>query len=188
MTARPLAIAALALTALVLSGCADSSPDTAPESTSTISPAHQGDDVVVGPGASEDCAGVAVIVDAGDLDAADDPSTEACLPVDAPIIAADALAQAGVTTEGTDDYGDQVVCRVNGAPAETDTIVADDGTEYHETCSTMPAAFAYWAVWVRPADGEWAYAQEGLATQQLAPGDRLGLFFTLNGEPAQPAS
>ncbi|QEO14999.1 hypothetical protein FLP10_11665 [Agromyces intestinalis] len=185
MTVRPLVIAALALTAFGLAGCTGSTPE-ASEPAVTASPnASASDDAS---GASNDCAGVAVVVDAGDLDAADDPSTEACLVVDGPIVAADALAQAGITTEGTDDYGDQVVCRVNGAPAESDTIVADDGTEYHETCQTMPAAFAYWAVWIKPVDGEWAYAQEGLATQQIAPGERLGLFFTLNGEPAQPAS
>ncbi len=103
-------------------------------------------------------------------------------------MASDALAAAGVTTEGTDQYGDQVVCRVNNVPAEDLALTAEDGSDYFEECASMPAAFAYWSLWVKPVEGEWAYAEEGLATLQLEPGESLALLFTLNGEPATPSS
>lgn len=129
-----------------------------------------------------------VIVETGDLAVEDDPAGSTCIETTEAIVASDALAAAGVTTEGTDQYGDQVVCRVNGVPAEDFALTAEDGSEYFETCATMPAAFAYWSLWVRPAEGEWAYAEEGLSTLELQPGESLELLFTLNGEPAAPAS
>lgn len=137
---------------------------------------------------SGECSGVTVIVDTGDLEGADDTEVETCVDAEATIGAADALAEAGVTTEGTDEFGDQVVCRVNGTPAEDLVLTAEDGSDYTETCESMPAAFAYWSMWVQPAGGDWAYAQEGLATLELEPGDSLQLLFTLDGEPAEPTS
>ena len=51
----------------------------------------------------------------------------------------------------------------------------------------MPAAFAYWALWVKATpDAEWAYAQEGLATLKVTPGQSLELLYTVDGEPAAP--
>lgn len=173
------AVAGLAL--LALSACSGSGTDSSAPTTST--PAASASAEPIG-----DCTGVAVIVDAGNLETTDDPSTTACIDATAPIAASEALKQADVTTEGTDEYGDQVVCRVNGAPAEDEAITAADGTKYVEKCEGMPAAFAYWSLWVKPAGGEWAYAQEGLGTLQLAPGDSVELLFTLNDEPAAPAA
>ena len=125
-----------------------------------------------------------VVVETGDLEVDDGPAGSTCIDTDEAIAASDAVAEAGLTLEGTDEYGDQVVCRVNGVPAEDFALTAEDGSEYFETCASMPAAFAYWSLWVQPADGEWAYAEEGLSTLQLEPGESLGLLFTLNGEPA----
>ena len=142
-------------------------------------------------GASADvaeCNGVRVIVETGDLVVEDDPARSRCIDTTEAIAASDALAAAGVRTEGTDQYGDQVVCRVNGVPGEDFALTAEDGSDYFETCASMPAAFAYWSLWVRPVKGEWAYAEEGLSTLELQPGESLELLFTLNGEPAAPAS
>ncbi|GAB3602874.1 hypothetical protein [Microbacterium aureliae] len=175
-TLRTLAAAAAAAALLTLAAC---SPSPSPQTTSSPAAA---------PSAEGECAGVAVVVETGDLEAEDSPAGAWCVPADEPIIAADALAAADVATEGTDEYGDQVVCRVNGVPAEDQAIVAEDGTEYFEKCTTMPAAFAYWSVWVKPAGGEWDYAQEGLSTLELEPGDAVELLFTLNGEPAAPTA
>jgi hypothetical protein len=172
-------LAAAALAALALAGCsapAEPSPS-ASASAEASATATAGDD----------CAGVSVIVDTGDLELAEDASVSACVEADGPIIAADALRTAGVETEGTAQYGDQVVCRVNGVPAQDLAIPAPDGSEYHESCESMPAAFAYWALWQKPAGGEWGYAQEGLSTLELQPGDSIELLFTLNDEPAAPA-
>ncbi|BDV31665.1 hypothetical protein [Microbacterium terricola] len=174
MTTKPLLLAATALLALSLSACAGgaapaaSSPSGTPEAS-----------------APADCAGVTVIIDASAIDG---DSSASCVATDAAIGAADALAQADVTTEGTEEYGDQVVCRVNGEPAADLALPAEDGSEYFEECASMPAAFAYWSLWVQSDGGEWGYAQEGLSTLQLQPGDRVELLFTLNGEPAEPAA
>ncbi len=173
MTSKLLTLAAAAALLLTLGAC--SSSPTASPSSPTASASADGE-----------CAGVSVIVDAGDLAAADEVSSETCVPADAAVLAADAFADAGVETVGTTQYPDDIVCRVNGSPAADEVLTSDDGTAYTETCETMPAAFAYWSLWVKPADGEWGYATEGASTLSLEPGDSVELLFTLNGEPAAP--
>lgn len=130
--------------------------------------------------------GVTLVVDATALEGGE--PQEQCLLTEEAVVAGEAFTIAGVETEGTEEYGDQVVCRVEGLPAEDEAIAAEDESDYFETCQAMPAAFAYWSVWVRPAGGEWGYAQEGLSTLQVEPGDAVGLLFTLHGEPAAPTS
>ncbi|GAA1526406.1 hypothetical protein BJ978_000695 [Agromyces terreus] len=177
------ATAALLLT-LTLAACStadggSSDDSAAPASASADSNASGGD-----------CAGVAVVVETADLglSEADSPAGSTCIDTDAAILASDAVAEAGLTTEGTDEYGDQVVCRVNGVPAADFALTAEDGSDYFETCASMPAAFAYWSLWTKPADGEWGYAEEGLSTLELEPGESLELLFTVNGEPAAPTA
>lgn len=179
---RTSVLAATALAALALVGCS-AGTGTNPSPSSTASAEASATTAPAG----DDCAGISVIVDTGDLETAEDASVSACVEADGPVIAADALRTAGVETEGTAQYGDQVVCRVNGVPQQDLAIPAADGTEYHESCESMPAAFAYWAIWQKPAGGEWGYAQEGLSTLELQPGDAIELLFTLNDEPAAPA-
>ncbi|WP_318152704.1 hypothetical protein [Microbacterium helvum] len=184
-TLRTLAMAA-ASAALLLTLAACSTP--APDPTPTDAATGDQNAVVAVKTPCEGDEGVTVVVDASALGDADDVSATWCVSTDEAIVAADAFLAADVTTEGTDQYGDQVVCRVNGVPAEDEALPAEDGSDYFEKCESMPAAFAYWSLWVKPADGEWAYAQEGPATQQLEPGESVELLFTLNGEPAAPAS
>ena len=172
-TLRTLAAASAAALLLTLAAC--SSPTLTEPSASA--PASEGE-----------CAGVTVVVDATVLELEDDPSQKTCIVSDGAIAASDALDEADVTTEGTVEYGDQVVCRVNGVPAEDYALKAEDGSDYFETCEAMPAAFAYWSLWVQPEGGEWEYAQEGLSTLQLEPGESLALLFSLDGEPAAPTS
>ncbi|GAA5206687.1 hypothetical protein [Microbacterium kyungheense] len=184
-TLRTLAVAAASAALLItLSACSTPSPDP----TTSASAQASTDAALAVPDACEGDEGVTVVVDASALGDADDVSGTWCVSADDTIGAADALTAAQVQTEGTDQYGDQVVCRVNGVPAEDEAIPAEDGSDYFEKCESMPAAFAYWSLWVKPTGGEWGYAQEGLATQQLEPGDAVELLFTLNGEPAAPAS
>jgi hypothetical protein len=129
---------------------------------------------------------VKVIVDSGALkQAAADKSV--CVPVDAPTAASKVLEEADVKTEGTTQYPNELVCRVNGVPAADFDITHKAGT-YREECKGMPAAFAYWSLWVKPDTGAWEYAQEGLATLQVSPGQSLELLFTVDGEPAAPAA
>ncbi|WP_341940103.1 hypothetical protein [Microbacterium sp. LWH10-1.2] len=170
-------VAASALT-LALSACTppapSSEPTSSPSSSSTAS--------------AESCAGVTVVVDTGDLDVSDDPSSSVCVDTDGTILGTDAVSEAGFTTVGTTTYPDDVICRVNGVPAEDTELTGDDGAAYHETCADMPPAAAYWGLWVKPAGGAWDYAQTGLSALELNPGDSVELLFTLNGAPAAPAS
>ena len=136
--------------------------------------------------ASEPCAGVKVITDSGALKQAA-ADTSVCVPVDAPTLASKVLEEAKVKTEGTAAYPTELVCRVNGVPA-ADFDIAHKGGTYREDCSKMPAAFAYWALWVKPAAGAWAYAQEGLGTLKVSPGESLELLFTVDDAPAAPAA
>lgn len=180
---RTLAAAASAALLLALAACStgSGSPTTAP------SPSASADSTSpFATGACEGDAGVTVVVDSSALEGGS--LEEWCVTTAEPIVAADAFSIAAVQTEGTEQYGDQVVCRVNGLPAADTALPAEDGSDYFETCQSMPAAFAYWALWVKPAGGTWDYAQEGAATQQLEPGDAVELLFTLNGEPAAPAA
>jgi hypothetical protein len=128
---------------------------------------------------------VKVIVDSGALkQAAADKSV--CVPVDAKTPASKVLEEAGVKTEGSTQYPDSA-CRVNGVPAADFDIVHKGGT-YREECKSMGPASAYWSLWTKPASGDWAYAQEGIGTLQVSPGESLELLFTVDGEPAAPAA
>lgn len=172
--ASSLAAAGLLFTLAACSTPAATQPTTsAPASTAAASSAADGP-----------CTGVKVIVDSGALkQAAADKSV--CVDVDAKTPASKVLEEADVKTVGTTQYPNELVCRVNGVPAADLEIVHKGGT-YKEECSGMPAAFAYWSLWVKPATGDWAYAQEGLATLQVSPGESLELLYAVDGEPAAP--
>ncbi|MFF1384094.1 hypothetical protein ACFVWT_11075 [Arthrobacter sp. NPDC058288] len=179
---RTAAASSLAAAGLLFTLAACSTPAaTQPTTSAPASPATSSSSASAGP-----CSGVKVIVDSGALkqDAAE---TSVCVPADAPILASKALEEAKVKTEGTAQYPKELACRVNGVPAADFDITHKGGT-YREDCSKMPAAFAYWALWVKPASGDWAYAQEGLATLKVSPGESLELLFTVDGEPAAPAA
>ena len=181
MKNKPLPLAVFALLALPLAAC--SSPAASDPSPTAAAEPSAGASSPAPASALDDCEGIGLYIDGTALDGGEEA---ACVPAEGAVPASDLLAEAGVTTEGTVEYGDQVICRVNGLPAADQVIPAEDGSDYVETCQSMPAAFAYWSLWVKPADGEWAYAQEGLSTLRVQPGETVGLLFTLNGEPAEP--
>ena len=116
---------------------------------------------------------VVVVVDAemldGDLDVR-------CVPVpnEEPTVLT-VVEDAGFVVEGTADFGSATVCRVDGFP-----------TESEETCRSMPAADAFWGVWLG-TDDEWAFAQEAVDTQPVAEGDVVGLAFQSGPDERQPA-
>jgi hypothetical protein len=178
---RTAAASSLAAAGLLFTLAACSAPAAnQPAASAPASPA------VTSISASEPCSGVKVIVDSGALkQAAADKSV--CVPVDAPVLASEVLDEADVKTEGTTQYPTELVCRVNGVPA-ADFEITHKGGAYKEECSKMPAAFAYWSLWVKPATGDWAYAQEGLATLKVSPGESLELLYTVDGAPAAPAA
>ncbi len=157
----------VAIVALALAGCA--APAVVPSST----PEPQGS-------AAGGCAEVAVVVDFGPLD---DPAIADCVAAGP---AADILAEAGATTEGTVDYGDQVVCRVNGQPSADTEVTIEGEAPFVETCQTL-SAVAYWALWVKTSpDSEWEYAQEGVSTLELTDGQSVGLVYTPGTETVPP--
>ncbi|KQR81085.1 hypothetical protein ASF98_17020 [Arthrobacter sp. Leaf337] len=177
---RTAAASSLAAAGLLFALAACSAPAaTQPTTSAPASTAAASSSAAAGP-----CTGVKVIVDSGSLKQAA-ADTSVCVPVDAPTAASKVLDEAKVKTEGTTQYPKELVCRVNGVPA-ADLDITHKGGTYREDCSKMPAAFAYWALWVKPATGDWAYAQEGLATLQVSPGQSLELLFTVDGEPAAP--
>jgi hypothetical protein len=176
---RTAAASSLAAAGLLISLAACSAPATQPAASEPASSAASSPSASDGP-----CTGVKVIVDSGSLkQAAADKSV--CVPVEAATPASKVLEAADIKTVGTEQYPTELVCRVNGVPAADFDITHKGGT-YREECKGMPAAFAYWAFWVKPASGDWAYAQEGLATQKVGPGESLELLFTVDGEPAAP--
>lgn len=179
---RLLSLAAAAALLVALSGCASpgASDDAAP--TASVPPAAS----AIVDGACEADEGVTLVVDSSAL--ADGSVQEWCRETADDLAVSDLLDEAGVTTEGTDEYGDQVVCRVNGMPSASEPVGSTEDPAYVEECASMPAAFAYWALWAKPAGGEWAYATEGLSSLQAAPGESIALLFTLDGEPAAPTS
>jgi hypothetical protein len=179
---RTAAASSLAAAGLLFSLAACSAPATTQPTTSApASTAAASSSADTGP-----CAGVKVIVDSGALkQSAADKSV--CVPVDAATPASKVLEEADVKTEGTTKYPTELVCRVNGVPAADFDITHKGGT-YREECKGMPAAFAYWSLWVKPATGAWAYAQEGLATLKVSPGESLELLYTVDGAPAAPAA
>ena len=121
---------------------------------------------------------VNLYVDFGSLNA--ETKVEKCIDVSAETNALELLKMSGYITEGTQKYGDAVVCRLNGIPNQT-----------VESCEVMPPEDAYWAVIVKekkllPLFNEWGWAQTGINEIFLSEGDSLGLVFSTNGDLQWP--
>lgn len=134
---------------------------------------------IVAHNANADC--IEVYVDYGPLGGS---KLSQCITATGEVSAFDVLAEAGLTLEGTQEYGDAVVCRVNNLPRPE-----------VETCESMPPASAYWAILVKEhqvipmpfgISGQWGWAQTGANEIVLNPGDSIGLVFADNGEVKFP--
>ncbi len=107
-------------------------------------------------------------------------STE-CITVSNKTNALDILDRAEYKIEGTQKYGNAIVCRVNGLPDKT-----------VESCEIMPPEKAFWAVIIKKKEifpllsSDWGWAQKGINETYLSPGDSLGLVFSTNGEVRWP--
>lgn len=102
-------------------------------------------------------------------------------------LAKNVLASAGIAVEGTKAYGDAVVCRVDGVPSRTEPLVVEGEEPYVESCQDMPAAFAYWGLWMKQSpEADWEYAMEGIGSLQLKAGQSLGLAFSIAGAAPNP--
>ncbi|MFM6981557.1 MAG: hypothetical protein ACKOWP_02140 [Microbacteriaceae bacterium] len=158
--------------ALTLAGCQSGTPTAATTNTAT----------------PESCAGVNIIID---FDVLGPDRIDECVAIAEgdTMTASAALGELGITTEGTADYGDAVICRIDDQPSAAEEFTVEGEDPYLETCATMPPAFAYWAMWISTTDApEWAYAMEGVTTQLVGPGDALGFMFSTAGATPTPAS
>ena len=137
-------------------------------------------------GNPDDCSGVHVAVNYGMLSS---ENVRECVEFEeVEAAASDVLAVAGLSVEGTAEYGDQIVCRVNGLPSATEDLDVPGEDPYVETCASMPPAFAYWALWVKNSPEEaWSYATEGVGTLVLKPGMSVGLAFSTGGDTPTPS-
>ena len=137
---------------------------------------------------------VNVLIDYGSLDSSN-TDFEKCLPVTGEITALELMQNANFKLEGTNKYGNNVVCRLNNLPKPNQAIGVKGHEDYIEECKEMPAAFAYWAVLEKrwqiipnPFDlnGKWAWAQVGVAELAMKPGDGLAFVFVTNGDVKFP--
>lgn len=131
-----------------------------------------------------DCAGVSVVVDFGVLNAT---KIDECVDVVSETPATDILNRARVTLNGTDDYGDAVVCRVNSLPSASTPVTVDGHDPFIESCASMPPEFAYWALWVKQGVPDWGYAMVGVGDLVLKPGESIGLVFTTGTSTPTPS-
>jgi hypothetical protein len=125
---------------------------------------------------------VSIYVDYGSLNSS--APIERCVITAGEANALALLDIARISIEGTQKYGNAVVCRVNELP---DASV--------ESCEEMPPAEAYWAVYVKEYEpfpipfntaGEWGWAQVGINEVHLHNGESLALVFIENGEVRYP--
>lgn len=181
---RTAAASSLAAAGLLLTLAACSTPAATPSASAPASSAAPSS-ATASANASEPCTGVKVIVDSGSLEQAA-ADTSVCVPADGPTLASALLSDAEVKIEGTAKYPTSFACRVNGVPAPDFDIKHKGGT-IREVCDDKNTV-SYWALWVKPAAGTWGYAQEGLDSLKLNPGESLELLYTVDGEPAAPAA
>jgi len=130
------------------------------------------------------CDGVAVVINfSGEAE-----NLERCVVLNGNSeTAKNVLASAGISVEGTKAFGDAVVCRVNNVPSKDSELLVEGEEPYLETCEDMPAAFAYWGLWVKESpQADWGYAMEGISSLQLTKGQAVGLAFSIGGQAPTP--
>ena len=168
-----------------LSGCATTDSGAAGSSASAAATAEiPAEDSTED--SADDCAGISVVVDFGTLDA---ETVTDCFETTETTAASETLASTGVTTEGSVEYGDAIVCRVNDRPAADESVEVEGQEAFTENCASMPPAYAYWALWVKATpDADWDYAMDGLGTLEVEPGQSVGLVYTTGTETPTPGS
>jgi hypothetical protein len=126
---------------------------------------------------------VTVVVDFQSLKS---DKTQTCIDAGSAVDAMTAFNLAGYSISGTDKYGLQIICRVNGLPDAITPIVSKDQDSYVEKCEEMPAEFAYWALLVRTPEKDWTYADKGIAELVINPGEQVALLFSVDGKLELP--
>jgi hypothetical protein len=130
---------------------------------------------------TENC--VTVIVDFQSLKS---DKTQTCIAAGSAMRAMTAFNLAGYSITGTDKYGLDIVCRVNGLPDAKHPIVSKDQDSYVEKCADMPAEFAYWALLIRTPEKDWTYADKGIGDLEVNPGEQVALVFSVDEKMVLP--
>jgi hypothetical protein len=130
---------------------------------------------------SADCVNVIV-----DFQSLKNEKKSECVKVEGEIDAMTAFNAAGYAIYGTDKYGLQIICRVNGLPDAVTPIVTKDQDTYLEKCADMPPEFAYWALLIRTPEKDWQYAPVGIADLTVKPGEQLALVFSVDEKMVLP--
>lgn len=137
--------------------------------------------------AAPGCAGVSVVVDFAALGA---PGLRGCATTPPEpgtgLTGLDALRAADVAVEGTAQWGDAFVCRVEGRPGPTEDVVVDGARTVRAACVRTPPQDASWSVWTATEGEGWQYASVGVTDLALTGTDALGLVFSTGDGAPQP--
>jgi hypothetical protein len=130
---------------------------------------------------SADC--VTVIVDFQSLKS---EKISQCVKINGKMDAMTVFNAAGYAIQGTDKYGLQIICRVNGLPDAVHAIKSEKQKGYVEKCADMPSEFAYWALLIRTSNKDWTYAPVGIADLKVKPGEQVALVFSVDEKMVLP--
>jgi hypothetical protein len=96
----------------------------------------------------------------------------------------DALAGAGFSVAGTQRWGMQFVCRIQGRPTAHEDLEIPGNDTYHEDCDDTPPDAAYWTYWYAPNGGPWKYSSVSAASRTTIKGGFEGWSFHLGSDSA----
>lgn len=126
------------------------------------------------------CAGVRVVVDFASLD---ETTIDKCVETDESLTALEAFKDAGLTVTGSDEAGENWICRIDDRPGANEQLSTDTQGPYTEDCAAYGPGWAFWALYVDTGSG-WTAANEGVATQQVKPGQAVGAVWQLSDNAA----
>jgi hypothetical protein len=98
----------------------------------------------------------------------------------------DALTQAGFAVAGTQRWGMEFVCRIQGRPTAHEDLAIPGDDSYHEDCGDTPPETAYWGYWYASNGGSWRYSSTSAASRSTIKGGFEGWSFHLGSGSAHP--
>jgi hypothetical protein len=137
------------------------------------------------PGYCADDAGVTVVVDFREL-GGDVVVRCAPGPGGQGFTGLDALTEAGYQVAGTQRWGMQFVCRIQGRPAGNEDLEIPGDDSYREDCGGTPPETAYWTYWYASNGGDWKYSSVSAASRSTIKGGFEGWSFHLGASSPSP--
>ena len=89
----------------------------------------------------------------------------------------DALDGAGFSVAGTQRWGLQFVCRIQGRPSAREDLAIPGDDSYHERAPTRRPRPAYWSYWYASNGGAWKYTSVAAASHSTVEGGFEGWSF-----------